>query len=102
MLFDLSFTTEYKEIRKRKQEDSDINTHKKKRKRVKHVYKVNDQVLLILQCKLSPKQDGRYQVVRVYSNGTLKIQKGVYVQRVSIRRCVPYVMAPLEEVNVVK
>jgi hypothetical protein len=33
---------------------------------------------------------------------TLKIQKGIYVQRVSIRRCVPYVMAPLEEANVVR
>jgi hypothetical protein len=28
MLFDLSFTTEYKEIKKRKQEASDANTHK--------------------------------------------------------------------------
>ncbi len=105
MLFDLSFTTEYKEIKKRKQEASDANTHKENSKRVKHDYKVNDQVLLdrgVLQRKLNPKRDGPYQVVRVYSNGTLKIRKGIYVQRVSIRRCVPYVMAPLEEANVVR
>jgi cation transport regulator ChaB len=42
MLFDLSFTTEYKEIRKRKQEASDANTHKENSKRVKHEYKVNE------------------------------------------------------------
>jgi hypothetical protein len=92
MLFDLSFTTEYKEIKKRKQEASDTNTHEEHSKRVKHEYKVNDQVLFdrgILQRKLSPKRDGPYQIVRVYSNGTLKIRKGIYVQRVSIRRCVP-------------
>jgi hypothetical protein len=105
MLFDLSFTTEYKEIKKRKQEASDANTHKENSKRIKHEYKVNDQVLLdrgILQRKLIPKRDGPYQVVRVYSNGTLKIRKGIYVQRVSIRRCVPYVIEPLEEANVVR
>ena len=75
MLFDLSFTTEYKEIKKRKQEASDANTHKENSKRVKHEYKVNDQVLLnrgILQRKLTSKRDGPYQIVRVYSNGTLK------------------------------
>jgi pyruvate kinase len=73
--------------------------------RVKHEYKVNDQVLLdrgILQHKLSPKHDGSYQIVRVYSSGALKIRKGIFVQRVSIRSCVPYVMAPLEEANVVR
>ena len=105
MLFDLSFTTEYKEIKKRKQEASDANTHKENSKRIKHEYKVNDQVLLdrgILQRKLIPKREGPYQVVRVYSNGTLKIRKGIYVQRVSIRRCVPYVIEPLEEANVVR
>jgi hypothetical protein len=105
MLFDLSFATENKEIRKHKQEASDANTHKENSKRDKHEYKVNDQVLLdrgILQRKLSPKRDGPYQIIRVYSNGTLKIRKGIYVQRVSISRCVPYVMAPLEEANVVR
>jgi hypothetical protein len=106
MLFDLSFTTDDKEIRKCKQEASDANTHKENSKRVKHENKFNDQVLLdrkILQCKLSPKPDGPYQIVRVYSNGTLKIRKGMYVQkRVSIRRCVPYVMALIEEANVMR
>jgi hypothetical protein len=46
MLFDLSFTTEYKEIRKGKQQASDANTHKEKLHRVKHEFEVNYQVLL--------------------------------------------------------
>jgi hypothetical protein len=45
MLFDLSFTTEYKEIKKCKYEASDANTHKENLKRVKHEYKVNDQIV---------------------------------------------------------
>jgi cation transport regulator ChaB len=59
MLFELSFTTEYKDITKRKQEDLEANTHKDNSKRVKHEYKVNDQVFLdrgILQRRLSPNE----------------------------------------------
>jgi pyruvate kinase len=74
-------------------------------KKIRRELSMNDQVLLdrgILQRKLIPKRDGPYQVVRVYSNGTLKIRKGIYVQRVAIRRCVSYVIEPLEEENVVR
>jgi hypothetical protein len=72
----------------------DANTHKENSKRVKHEYKVNDQVLLdrgILQRKLSPKRDGPYQIVQVYSIGTLKIRErylctaGIYTQMRSVR-----------------
>jgi hypothetical protein len=39
MLFDLSFTTEYKDIKKCKQEASDAKTYKENSKRVKREYK---------------------------------------------------------------
>ena len=77
----------------KKQKASDLNVDRENNKRVKYDYKINDLILLdrgTLQRKLVPKRDGPYQVIRVYSNGTLKIRKGIYVQRVSIRRCIPY------------
>jgi hypothetical protein len=89
----LSFTTKYNELKNKKQQASDLNVHRENTKRIKYDYKVNDLILLdrgILQRKLIPKRDGPYQVNRVYSNGTLKILKGIYVQRVSIRQCTPY------------
>jgi hypothetical protein len=46
MRVDLSFTTEYKEIKKRKKETSDTNIHKENSERCQHEYKVNDQTLL--------------------------------------------------------
>jgi hypothetical protein len=49
-----------------------------------------------LQCMIIPKCDGPFQVLRVYSNVTLKIREGIYVQRVSIRRCIPYFKTPNE------
>jgi hypothetical protein len=93
MLFDLSFTTNYSGLQNKKQKASDLNLDRENTKRIKYDYKVNDLILLdcgTLQRKLVPKRDGPYQVIRVYSKGTLKIRKGIYVQRVLIRWCTPY------------
>jgi hypothetical protein len=46
MLFDLSFTKEYKNIKKRKQDGSDAHTNRENSKRAKFEYKVNNQILL--------------------------------------------------------
>ena len=89
----------FKESLNKKQKASDLNVDRENHKRVKYDYKVNDLILLdqgTVQRKLVPKRDGPYQVIRVYSNGTLKIRKGIYVQRVSIRKCVPYFKSPDE------
>ena len=93
MLFDLSFKVDWDEIKGKRQKAISISNERENRKRTEHVYIVNDKVLLdrgVLQRKLLPKRDGPYDVVRVYSNGTLKIRKGFVTQRVSVRRCVPY------------
>jgi hypothetical protein len=80
MLFDLSFTTNFKDLINKKQNASDLNVDPENNKRIKYDYKINDLILLdcgTLQRKLVPKRDGPYQVIRVYSNGILKIQKGI-------------------------
>jgi len=87
------YQSSVKELTNKKQKASDLNVDCENNKRIKYNYKINDQILLNcerLQQKLVPERDGLYQVIRVYSNGTLKIQKGIYVQQVSISRCIPY------------
>ena len=99
MLFDLSFTTNFKDLINKILKTSDLNVDRENHKRDKYDYKINDLILLdrgTLQRKLVPKHDGPYQVIRVYSNGTLKIRKAIYVQRVSIRRYIPYFKSPDE------
>ena len=84
MLFDLSFTTHFKELVNKKQKVSDQNVDRENNKRIKYEYKVNHLILLdqgTLQHKLVPKRNGPYQVIRVYSNSTLKIREGIYVQK---------------------
>jgi hypothetical protein len=87
------FVTNYNELKDKEQKASDLNVDRENTKRNKYDYKVNDLILLdrgTLQRKLIPKRDGPYQVISLYLNGTFKIRKGIYVQRLSIRRCTPY------------
>jgi pyruvate kinase len=83
MLFDLSFTTNFSEVKNKKQKASDLIVDYDNSKRIKYDYKVNDLILLdhgTLQRKIVPKCDGPYQIIRVCSKATLKIRKGIYVQ----------------------
>jgi hypothetical protein len=45
--------------------------------------------------KLATPREGPYRIVRVYTNGTVRIQRGVVASRVNIRRLTPY----LEQTN---
>ena len=94
MLYDLSFTRPWDSAKRKRQDAIEKSNIRENKKRIKYTYKEGDRILLdrgILQRKLSPLRDGPYDVVRVYPNGTLQIKKGVYTQRVSIRRCTPFV-----------
>jgi hypothetical protein len=80
-------------IIKSKNKTSDLNLDHENNTRMKYNYEVDDLILLdcgTLQRKLVPKRNGPSQVIRVYSNGILKIRMGIYVQRVSIGQCIPY------------
>ncbi len=94
MLFDLSFKSKWRDIRKKRIDAIKNNTARENSKRVQYKYKIGDKVLLEnsldVQRKLYSRRKGPYNVARVYPNGVLKIQKGFYTQRVSIRRCIPY------------
>ncbi|CAJ1959749.1 unnamed protein product [Cylindrotheca closterium] len=93
MLFDLSFKTKWRDIKSKRQQAANKNNAQENSKRQPHIYRVGDLVLLDrgkLQQKLLPKRTGPYQVLCVYDNGTIKLRRGFYAQRVSLRRCVPY------------
>jgi hypothetical protein len=61
--------------------------------RVDHDYKIGDKVLLyrdgILRKAESP-TEGPYNIIEVYSNGTVKIQRGIVQERLNIRRIKPF------------
>jgi hypothetical protein len=65
----------------------------RKQTRKDHEYKIGDKILLTdsrKRSKLAPPREGPYQVKRVFTNGTLLIQRGAILERVNIRRVSPY------------
>jgi hypothetical protein len=69
------------------------NNDRENRSRIPHKYKKNDKVLLTkpgTNPKLDTPRMGPYAVKRVYTNGTIRIRRGVISERVNIRRVTPY------------
>ena len=93
MIYDLSFKPDWDRLIQQRRTARLKNNARENRGRIDYQYQVGDQVMINhdeLQRKLLPKRDGPYEVVRVYDNGTIKIRKGVIVQRINFRRLVPY------------
>ena len=87
MLFDLSFTANWNEIRVKKERSIKVNNERENRKRKAHTFHAGDQALL----KCGKRQPKLYSIDKVYTNGTVKISKNPVVhQIVSIRNILPH------------
>ena len=97
MVFNIAHEANWKDIQDRKEKLIKYNNQKENSKRVKHEYRVGDKVLMQRTnstCKLERPYDGPYEITKVFTNGTVAIQKGVVNQRVNIRHVFPYCQAP--------
>jgi hypothetical protein len=84
MLFDLSFKANWKNIKERKMACIEDSNQGENAKRISHTYRVGDLVSTDrnqLQPKLHRPHDGPYTIDKVYTNGTLKIRKGIRQKR---------------------
>ena len=70
------------------------NNRRENASKISHDYKVGDKVLLKKPGKHLRKLEapitGPHTVTAIYTNGTLRIQKGKVSERVNIRRLFPY------------
>jgi hypothetical protein len=70
------------------------NNRRENTSRISHNYKVGDKVLLEITgkhfIKLEAPRTGPHTVIAIYTNGTLRVQKGKVNERVNIRRLFPY------------
>ena len=72
---------------------TNVNNRKENAKRIEHKYRVGEKVLLKkagLISKLSTARTGPYRITHTYTNGTVRIQRGVVSERVNIRCLTPY------------
>ena len=97
-IHNIGFEANWKLIRDRKQAIIHKNWKIQNAKRIKHDYKVNDEVLM-----RNPKTEvkgarkyglaawlGPYKVLRNNNNGTVRIQKGAVSENINIRKLKPY------------
>ena len=97
MLLPIKFKADWARIRQRKQDTIARNVVSENAKRKDYEYKVGDKVLLEkpgIMPKMSNSRTGPFDVLKVYTNGTVKIQRGPVQEKVSIRRLTPYHARP--------
>ena len=93
LLIPMQFNVNWARIAFRKQNTIHQSNHRENKRRHPYRYKVGDKVLLERPgktAKMSSPRTGPYKVLEVYENGTVRIQRGVVIQRVNIRRLTPY------------
>jgi hypothetical protein len=94
MLLPINFNANWARIRANRQRMINQSNLRENRKRLIHEYKVGDKVLVdkpgILR-KLSTPRSGPYPITAVYTNGTIRIQRGAIRERVNLRRITPFV-----------
>jgi len=93
MLFDLAFQVQWLYIGQKHAFFRLCNNQYENAHRVPHDNKIGDKVLLsrnILQSKLLPPHCRPFTITKIYSNGTIKINKGIVPQTVSMHYIFPY------------
>ena len=93
MILPLKFKADWARIRQQRQEAIIKNNIRENKSRIYHEYKAGDKVLLTkpgIVRKLSAPRTGPHEVLGVYPNGTVLLQRGVIQERVNIRRITPY------------
>ena len=95
MLFDIEYIANWKSIQARKQASIDKNTFQENYRRTDWDYQIGDLVTIkwdeydIIR-KVQYVNEGPYKVTNVYTNGTVRIQRGTVNERLNIRRINPF------------
>jgi hypothetical protein len=98
MVLPIQFMSDWGAIEQQRQKEMGHNNRRKNASRISHDYKVGDKVLLKKAGKHHRKLEapiaGPHTVTAMYTNGTVRIQKGKVNERVNIRRLFPYFENP--------
>ena len=97
MLFRQRVLVDWVLLKEQRKAQATANNAKENKKRVDHTYKVGDLVLIVLKSyeraegpKIATHTHGPYNIVKVYTNGNVRISRGGFEEDISIRRLRPY------------
>ena len=78
-------------IESHKQKIALNNNRRENAKRIAHTFKIGDYMLLDYKHhKLEAPYEGPYEIKRIFSNGTVEVQKDAISQKVNIRQIHPF------------
>ena len=93
MVLDIPIIADLLYIQEKRQVTIDENLRRQNQKRREFHYSVNQEVLVktVNPNKLEPRAHGPYRMTRIYTNGTVDIQRAEHVtERINIRRIIPF------------
>jgi hypothetical protein len=93
MLLPVKFNADWQATQDKRQKRMEDSNARENASRIEYEYKIGDLIMKARPGKLTKlqrKRDGPYTVTHVYTNGTLRFQKGVVAARISIQRVSPY------------
>ena len=92
MLFTLASVVDWRVSKAVKQHQVDIDNVRENAKRVMHDYTIGNQVYVEITGiyrKLYYKKQGPYRIIEVFSNGTVRVQRGQVNERINISHLKP-------------
>jgi hypothetical protein len=93
MMFNIKSIVDWKALSIRKQKAIDAANVRENARRINHDYQIGDQVYVIndgIQRKMDTPKNGPYPITDVFTNGTVRIQRGPVNERINIRRLEPH------------
>ena len=93
MMFNISSLVNWKNLSMRKQKLVDKANLRENNKRIDYDYEIGQQVYVTnsgVQRKLDRPKTGPFEIIEVYTNGTVRIQRGAVDERINIRRLEPH------------
>ena len=96
MIFNVQHTANWEYIRARKQLLIQKNNQNENKSRIPHTYQVNDKVMLRkgTENKYEAPFSGPHQILKVNTNGTVRLRVGSVTDTINIRRIIPYNESP--------
>jgi len=97
MLLDLKFAPIYEQVWADKQRRINYNNVQENDRRAIHDYKVGEYAYILRDGnyrKLEGDKQGPYRISEVFTNGTVRIRKGIVKERLNIRRLTPHFGEP--------
>jgi hypothetical protein len=94
MLFNIPFVADWHKIGEQRQSLTDRGNQHKNAKPIDYDYKVRDKVIVInegILCKAESTYGKEpWTITTVHTNGTIRIQRGTRIERLSIQRVQPF------------